>query len=165
MVILKLAENLRDNIARLLNCKNEENIVIKVYENSSNVYFTLEEFLHQYNPEGIGKGQCNLIFRIDIDKTILCTFQLKDMYNCAAILVGSDLFVNADFRNLGIGKLMTKLMIDFGSYYGYAVLQGADLIDNKYMVRIFEELGWKKTHETINKKTNNRLAIWLLNLN
>lgn len=165
MVVSKLTENLRSNIARLLNCKNGENIVIKVYENSSNVYFTLEEFFNQYNPEAIGKGQCNLIFRIDVEKIILCSFQLKDMYNCAAILVGSDLFINIDWRNKGIGKLITKFMIDFGSYYGYAVLQGADLVDNKYMVRIFEGLGWKKAHETINKKTNNKLAIWLLNLN
>lgn len=163
MKILELEKDLRSNIAKLINT-DVNSVLIKVYEGSSSVYFTLEEFFKQYNPESIGKGQCNLVFRIDVEKKVVCSFQLKDMYNCAAILVASDLFVNKDFRKSGIGTLITKFMSDFGSYYGYGVLQGADVLDNEPMIRIFEKLGWKKAEEIFNKKTNNKLAIWLLNL-
>jgi len=160
----EIQSKFRTDISKIIGCK-EQQIEIKVYENSSGVQYTLEEFFNQYNPEEIGKGQCNLIFKVDYNKLTIVTFDLKDMYNCCGIIVGSNLLVSKNFRNKGIGSIATKFMSDFSSYYGYGVLQGADKKNNEYQVKIFEKQGWLKSLEFINAKTGNTLNIWLLNLN
>lgn len=160
----EVQQKFRSDIAAILGCKDEQ-VEIGVYENSSGVQYSLEEFFNHYNPEEIGKGQCNLVFKIDKDKQTIITFQLKDMYNCSGIIVGSDLFVSKNHRNLGLGKLSTKFMMDFSSYYGYGALQGADRKDNEYQIKIFEKLEWVKSNEFFNPKSGNKLVIWLFNLN
>lgn len=161
---MQLAQNLKANIAKILS-KDAESISIRIYENSSSVFFTLEEFFNQYNPEEIAKGQCNLMFRIDCNGKIIVTFQLKDMYNCSGIIVATDLFVAIGIRKLGLGTLITQFVTDFSSYYGYGVLQASDKISNEYQIKIFEKLGWQKSLTFTNPKTKNELVIWLLKLN
>jgi len=155
----QLWKSLRTDLSTLLNVK-EDSFLIKIYENSSNVFFTLEEFFNQYNPEELQKGQCNLMFRIDAGGKSIATFQLKDMYNCNGIIVGSDLLVIRAFRNKGLGTLLTKFMMEFSKYYGYGVIQAADLTSNEYQVKIFTKLGWEKSINFNNPKTGNNLTIW-----
>lgn len=159
----EIQQKFRNNISKLLNCR-EEQIEIGIYENSSGAQYTLEEFFNHYNPEEIGKGQCSLVFKVNKDKQTVITFQLKDMYNCCGIIVGSDLTVSKNFRHIGLGDLSTRFMIDFSNYYGYGMLQGADRKDNEYQIRIFEKQGWKKGSEFYNPKTGNNLIIWFFNL-
>lgn len=163
-----LNQQLREKIISILSGAEkpvkDEDLSIKVYENSSSVQYTLEEFFNQYNPEEIAKGQCNLIFRFDLGKNTIASFQLKDMYNCCGIIVGSELFVHKGYRNKGLGGVLTKFMIDFSTYYGYGVLQGADRKDNEHQIKIFEKLGWECKSEFINPKTQNVLKMWLFNL-
>lgn len=160
----ELPLQLRADIIKLLSV-DEKNLEIGIYENSSGVQYTLEEFFSQYNPEEIGKGQCNLVFKVDLSRKTIACFQLKDMYNCCGIIVGSDLFVHKDFRNKGIGTLITDFMGKFSKYYGYGVLQGSDKSDNEHQMKIFEKLKWQKSSEFYNPKTGNKLTIFLLNLN
>lgn len=160
----EIQSQLKADISNILSCK-QEMIEISVYENSSGAQYTLEEFFNHYNPEEIGKGECNLVFKVNKDKSTIVTFQLKDMYNCSGIIVGSDLFVSKNLRHMGIGFLCTKFMVDFSSYYGYGVLQGADKENNEYQVRIFEKLKWINVSNFLNPKTGNKLSMWLFNLN
>lgn len=164
----ELQHNLNKDLSEILST-SINNIEIKIYENSSSVQYTLEEFFNHYNPEEIQKGQCNLVFKIDVtnlDRTnTVVGFQLKDMYNCCGIIVASDLHVSKVYRNRGIGKIITKFIYDFSKYYGYGILQAADKADNQYQVRIFEKFGWKSVSNFVNPKTGNTLSIWLLNLN
>lgn len=160
---------LRTNVLAIISREDpslkQEDIDIKIYENSSSVQYTLEEFFSQYNPEEIGKGQCNLVFRVDVRQKTIASFQLKDMYNCCGIIVGSDLFISKPYRNRGFGTKLTEFMENFSRYYGYGVLQGSDKVDNTPQIRVFTKRGWKETSTFHNKKTNNKVAIYLLNLN
>lgn len=160
----QLKQQLASKVVKVYGKAKEEDVTVKIYESSSNVQYTLEEFFNQYNPEEIPKGQCNLTFRIDVGGQILASFQLKDMYNCCGIIVGSDLHIYKPLRNNGVGTILTKFMMDFSSYYGYGVIQGADRKDNEYQTKIFTKLGWNSTNEFKNPKTNNVLKIWLFNL-
>lgn len=160
----QLAKELKANIATILHVTEQE-VSIRVYENSSSVFYTLEEFFNQYNPEEIGKGQCNLMFKIDSNTKSVITFQLKDMYNCSGIIVATDLYIADGIRNLGLGTLITKFVADFSKYYGYGVIQASDKVSNEHQSKIFEKLEWTKSSEFFNPKTKNNLAIWLLKLN
>lgn len=164
MKINELQVMLKDKLLQIFG--NKDNAVnISVYENSSGVQFTLEEFFNHYNPEEIQKGQCNLVFKIDYLEQTIAGFQLKDMYNCCGIIVASDLHISKLYRNRGIGTLMTSFVYEFSKYYGYGMLQCADKIDNEYQKKIFEKLGWNMVSSFINTKTGNILGIWLLKLN
>lgn len=160
----EIQKKFRSDISVVLGCKDEQ-IEIGVYENSSGVQYTLEEFFSHYNPEEIGKGQCNLVFKVNSDKQTIISFQLKDMYNCSGIIVGSDLYISKNHRHMGFGTLATSFMMDFSYYYGYGILQGADKKENEYQSKIFEKLQWSKSNEFFNPKTGNKLVIWLFNLN
>lgn len=164
-----MLSQLKTDIVKILSKEDssitEKDVEVKIYENSSGVQYTLEEFFNQYNPEEIGKGQCNLVFRIDMYKNTIASFQLKDMYNCCGIIVGSDLFVSKNYRGRGFGTLLTSFMEEFSRYYGYGILQGADRKENEYQKRIFDKLKWTSSSEFVNPKTGNVLNIWLLNLN
>lgn len=160
----ELSYSLLKDLGKIID-KDPSKLSVRIFENSSGVQFTLEEFLNSYNPEEIQKGQCNLIVRIDIGEHALASFTLKDMYNCCGIIVGSDLYVSEDYSNKGVGTLLTKFMMDFSKYYGYGVLQATDREDNEYQKKIFEKLGWIVSHKFRNPKTNNNLIMWLYNIN
>jgi hypothetical protein len=157
---MELLTSLRASVAEALSVK-KNSINIRIFENSSGVFYTLEEFLNHYNPEELAKGQCNLIIKIDCEGKVIGTFQLKDMYNCCGIIVGSDLFINDGMRSRGLGTLFTKFMIDFSKYYGYGILQAADVTKNEYQIKIFNKLKWIPVIEFKNPKTGNDLTMWV----
>jgi GNAT superfamily N-acetyltransferase len=142
-----------------------ESLKILIYDNSSSAQYTLEEFFSSYNPEEIGKGQCNLVFRIDLKGVAVASFTVKDMYNCCGIIVASDLFVYDKYRNMGVGTLITKFIIEFSTHYGYGLLQASDKEDSLYQRKIFEKTGWTESSKFKNPKTKNNLIMWLHNLN
>lgn len=157
----KLYQELSSRLSDIVGSKVE----IKIFENSSSVQFTLEEFFQNYNPEDIQKGQCNLVLRFSMNDMAIAACQLRDMYNCDGIVVMTDLFVHQDFRKKGIGLLITKFGMDFSKYYGYGLLQGTDREDNLPQLKIFNKLNWKKGERFTNPKSKNPLIMWTINLN
>ena len=140
-------------------------IEVNIYENSSGVRFTLEEFIQQYNPEDIQKGQANFIFSINIGQKAVARFILQDMVNCSGIIINSDVFVSKLLVNRGIGTLINKFCIDFCKYYGYGMLQATDKDSNEYQKKIFVKNSWKLITTFINPKTLNPINIWMYSLN
>lgn len=138
---------------------------IQVYDNSSGVRFTLEEFINQYNPEDIQKGQGNFIFSINIGIKPIARFTLRDMVNCSGIIIHSDVFISKMYLNKGIGTTINSFCIDFCKYYGYGVIQATDKDMNEYQKKIFHKNGWKFIESFINPKTLNRINIWMYFLN
>lgn len=157
-----------NDIAKCLNIEVGK-VFVEIYENSAGTQWTLAEFLSSYNPEDVGKGQCNLMFRVDIDEGLdhisIASFQLRDMYHCSGIMIASDLHVHVKYRKLGIGTVLTKFVIDFTKYYGHGIVQANDKVNNEYQVKIFTKLGWKTLATFRNPKTKNEIHIWAYNLN
>jgi GNAT superfamily N-acetyltransferase len=144
---------------------SEDKLNIKIYENSSGVQFTLEEFVNQYNPEDIQKGQANFIFAINIGQKPMARFILQDMVNCSGIIINSDVFVSKLYQNKGLGSLLNKFCIDFCKHYGYGIIQSTDKDMNEYQKRIFTKNNWKLVADFINPKTLNRINVWMYFLN
>ncbi len=138
-----------------------EKVVIKVFDNTSSVQYTLEEFIDQYNPEDIQKGQAHFVFGITVGESIIGRFMLQDMVNCSGIIVNSDVYVGKKYLNRGIGTLINLFCIDFCKYYGYGIIQATDKEDNKYQKQIFEKNGWQLITAFQNPKTHNLLNIWM----
>lgn len=151
-------------LANILHLKDEE-VKIKLYDDSSGVQYELPEFFAQYNPEEVQKGHCNFVFRVDSSSEPIATFKLRDMYDCCGVVIASDLNVIKKRRNLGIGTLLLQFMTDFSSYYGYGIIQAADRKENEFQRKMFIKLNWTKVAEFNNKKTGSNLELWVLKLN
>lgn len=142
-----------------------DKLVVNIYENSSGVMFTLEEFIQQYNPEDIQKGQANFIFSINIGSKAVGRFILQDMINCSGVIILSDVFISKHFINRGIGTLVNEFSIDFCKHYGYGIIQATDRDTNEYQKKIFTKNNWKNVASFINPKTLNRINVWMYFLN
>ncbi len=142
-----------------------DKVIINIYENSSGVQFTLEEFINQYNPEDIQKGQANFIFSINTGQKAVARFILQDMINCSGIIINSDVFVSKSLTNKGIGGLINKFCIDFCKYYGYGIIQATDKDINEFQKKVFIKNGWTKVADFINPKSLNRINVWMYFLN
>lgn len=142
-----------------------DKLIINIYENSSGVQFTLEEFINQYNPEDIQKGQANFIFSINSGQKAVARFILQDMINCSGIIINSDVFVSKFLQNKGIGGLINKFCIDFCKYYGYGIIQATDKEVNEFQKKVFIKNGWSKIADFINPKSLNKINVWMYFLN
>ncbi len=142
-----------------------DKVIINVYENSSGVQFTLEEFISQYNPEDIQKGQANFIFSINTGQKAVARFILQDMINCSGIIINSDVFVSKSLINKGVGTLINKFCIDFCKYYGYGIIQATDKEANEFQRKIFIKNGWTKIADFVNPKSLNKINVWMYFLN
>ncbi len=164
MKIQQSVKTLRDGFCKVIETSDDK-IDIKVYDNSSGVQFTLEEFINQYNPEDIQKGQANFIFSVSFAIKPIARFILQDMINCSGIIVNSDVFISKTYLNKGLGSLINSFCIDFCKYYGYGVIQATDKDMNEYQKKIFIKNNWKLMSDFINPKTLNRINIWMYFLN
>lgn len=142
-----------------------DKLLVNIYENSSGVQFTLEEFINQYNPEDIQKGQANFIFSISNGQKAIARFILQDMINCSGIIIASDVFVSKVLANKGVGTLINKFCIDFCRYYGYGIIQATDKDINEYQKKIFIKNEWKLTASFVNPKSLNNINVWMYFLN
>lgn len=161
MEVKKLYQELHKKLSEIVN----EPVDIRIYDSSSSVQWTLEEFFQNYNPEEIQKGQCNLALRFGAGELVVASCKLKDMFDCDGIIIMSDLFVYKDFRTKGIGSLITKFAMDFSKHYGYGLMQGSDKQENEATSKIFTKLNWKKVETFVNPKSKNPLFLWIINLN
>lgn len=142
-----------------------DKLLVNIYENSSGVQFTLEEFINQYNPEDIQKGQANFIFSVSNGQKAIARFILQDMINCSGIIINSDVFISKLFTNKGVGSLINKFCIDFCRYYGYGIIQATDKDINEYQKKIFTKNEWKLVASFTNPKSLNNINVWMYFLN
>lgn len=164
MNIQEKAKHFKDEFSKRTEIEAEK-LSVSVYEDSSGVLFTLEEFLNQYNPEDIQKGQANIVFSVNHNKKPIARFRLQDMVNCSGIIINSDVFVSKFYLGKGLGTLINSLCIDFCKYYGYGIMQATDKDMNEYQKKIFVKNNWKQVASFINPKTLNRINVWMYFLN
>lgn len=164
MNIQSVIQNFQEKFSEILNL-TKERLTIRAYDNTSGVQFTLEEFINQYNPEGLGKGQANFIFSVNVDERAIARFILQDMVNCSGIIVSSDVYIAPKLRNKGLGTLINRFTVDFCTYYGYGIMQATDRDSNEAQKKIFIKNGWNLMTTFKNPKTNNDINVWMYFLN
>lgn len=160
---MKIQESIKQfkaNISKAINI-DIERLSISVYDNFSGVKFTLEEFISQYNPEDIQKGQANFIFGILLGEKPIGRFILQDMVNCSGIIINSDVYISKMFLNKGLGSMINSFCIDFCKYYGYGIIQATDRDSNEFQKKIFIKNNWKLVANFVNPKSLNRINVWM----
>lgn len=91
-------------------------------------------------------------------------FRLNQLHGCCGVLVSNGASVVESFQNKGVGTVLAKLRIDLAKHFGYTTLLCTDIMTNEPQRKILAKLGWKDVHDFKNSRTNNQVAISILDL-
>ena len=99
----------------------------------------------------------------DYDK-VIGSFKLYHLPYCCAFLVSCNAFVNYNFRKKGIGTILNLLRQDIGKLLNFTSILCTDIEDNIGQRKILKKNGWKDVHSVINKRTNNKLFLSVIDI-
>ncbi len=103
-------------------------------------------------------------YLVFVKNSLLTTFELYKMPHCCAILVSCKAFVTEKFRNKRIGTIMNSFRQDIGRVLGYSLLFCTDIEQNECQRKLLKTNGWKDVHSVVNKRTNNRVYLSVINI-
>lgn len=95
---------------------------------------------------------------------LISDFKLYQLPHCCAYAVSCKARVYEKFRNNRIGTILNSFRQDVCRILGYSALMCTDIETNKYQRKLLKTNGWKDVHNLINKRTNNRVFLSLINL-
>lgn len=161
--MIKAIKFLKEKLSKRLNVK-EEDILFSLLDSHAGIHMTAEEFYHQYNPEEIQKGHCKITGKLEVSGEAIAMFMIRDLAGCGGILVFNDLFVMPGFRNKTIGTTIFDFVREFGTHYGYGLIQATDTESNKEGNKLFIKCLWNKLDTFKNPKTQNNIVLWGMKL-
>lgn len=103
-------------------------------------------------------------YRMTVRDREASTWKLYQMPHCCGIIVSCNVHVVVDFRNKRLGSLLNTFRQELGRLLGYSCMMCTDIETNDHQRRILATNGWKDVHNVINKRTNNRIYISVINL-
>lgn len=103
-------------------------------------------------------------YTVKLKNNTMASFKLYAMPHCCAIIISCNAFVAPDFRNKRIGSTMNHLRQDIGRALGYSTLMCTDIDSNICQRKLLKTNGWTDVHNVINKRTQNRVYISVINL-
>jgi hypothetical protein len=104
------------------------------------------------------------VYTVQKNDKIISTFELYKMPHCCAILVSCKANVNEEFRNKRIGTTLNNFRQDISKILGYSLLMCTDIEQNINQRKLLATNGWKDVYNIVNKRTNNRVYISVINL-
>ncbi len=95
---------------------------------------------------------------------IIAEFRLTEFPGCCAFMVSFHGSVSYKWQKLGLGAILNQMRIDIARLLGYTALVCTDKLDNVGQRKILAKNGWKDIFTCVNKRTNNKIAISLVEL-
>ena len=103
-------------------------------------------------------------YELKIKDEIIASFELHPMINCCGICVSTKSNVSQKYRKKGLGTLLNSIRIDIARYNDYSLLLCTDIEINIPQRKILKANGWKDIYSFINKRTNNKVYLTIINL-
>jgi len=176
MKTLQILDKYRKIISGILNCKPEEINFIKdneiigelkhskseeearLYCEEQNITFNYDDFLIIQTDWSLGN------YKIVFNDDIISTFKLYQLPHCCAFMVSCNVKVEENFRNKRIGTILNQLRQDLGRLLGYSAVLCTDIEQNINQRKLLKTNGWKDIHNVINKRTQNRVYLSVINI-
>lgn len=163
MKTLEVLDKYRKIIAPILNC-NKEDIRFFITNRGT----TPEE---QKVEDEIG----NLIYEKDnnwalgtyivkVNGKEVSRWKLYEMPHCCAFMISCSVSVREEFRNKRIGTILNQLRQDIGRMLGYSSVLCTDIEENINQRKLLKTNGWLDLYSVVNKRTNNRVYLSVVNI-
>lgn len=95
---------------------------------------------------------------------LIASFVLYELHHCCAFMVSCKAEVMPRFRNKKIGTTLNQLRQDIGRVLGYSAILCTDIEQNTHQRQLLKTNGWKDIHSLVNKRTNNRVYLTVINI-
>jgi GNAT superfamily N-acetyltransferase len=160
-VIARIKENLLKSLGSRFNIVDGKRINIILNDCTCNLHLDCDDFVDQYNPEELSKGQCNIVGKIEVEGEVIGAFRMREMIGCAAILIFSDMYVIGEFRSLGVGRAIIDFVTAFSKHFGFSMIEATDVVDRKVKSHILQKSNWDSIATFDNPKTKNKVNLWV----
>lgn len=97
-------------------------------------------------------------------KSVVCSFQLKEMPGCCGILISHHTEVSPKYRNKGINSFLQGIKEKIARENGYTCLLATVTSDNLPQIHILSKYGWKPRDSFKNKRTGNTVITFTKHL-
>lgn len=98
------------------------------------------------------------------DPVYIQSFNIVQFPGCCALCISTGTTTSAAFRNKGINRLAIQLRILIASYIGYTAMLCTDVAHSVYSIKSIEKAGYKKFDDLINRRTKNRVNLYITRL-
>jgi len=95
--------------------------------------------------------------------SLVATFWLIQFPGCCGIALSTQAMTLPEYKQRGIGTVLNKLRIEIARVNGYAVLT-CTAVNDGITERILKKNGWKEDFSFVNKRTNNPVTMYHVNL-
>lgn len=144
-------------ISSILKCEPSD---IKFYINNSK---TEIKSVHYHKLDWC-LGYYKVIQQIGNTQKIISTWSLYQLPHCCAFMVSTNVVVAIDYRNKKIGTILNQLRQDIGKLLNFSAILCTDIDQNIYQKKILETNGWKNIHSLVNKRTNNKVHLSVIDI-
>lgn len=97
-------------------------------------------------------------------KSVITTFKLYYFPGCCALCISSSANVYSNFRRKGINKLGLQLRQALAGAYNYKALVCTDIAQNEASIRTIEGANFTKFYSLQNKRTQNKVNLYIKEL-
>lgn len=98
-------------------------------------------------------------FRVTLRNKDVTSFRLVEFPGCCAILVSTGASVREEFRDKGINTLSNQLRQEIAKVAGYTAIICTDVVTNEPERRTLGKNGFEDIYFLTNKRTGNKLAV------
>jgi hypothetical protein len=163
METLEILDKYRKIIGGILNCNSEN---IKFYNDGNKEEIGTFDYDKQCVSENWTLGTYEVYQIVDnYDKPrLISSFKLYQLQHCCAFMVSCNAEIMEEYRNKRIGTILNNLRQDIGRQLGYTAILCTDIEQNVNQRKLLKTNGWKDIYSIINKRTNNRVYLSIINI-
>lgn len=101
---------------------------------------------------------------VKVENKEISSWRLYELPHCCAFMVSCNVNVDKNYRGKRIGTVLNQLRQDIGRILGYSSVICTDIEQNEYQRKLLKTNGWKDIHSVVNKRTNNRVYLSVVNI-
>lgn len=159
----EILDKYRKILSGILKCSPE---LIKFYVSNRGEYFEDKKIRDEIGELSYTKSSDWSLgyYEVCLDKTVIGSFKLYELQHCCAFMVSCNAVVYLEYQNKGIGTVLNQLRQDIGRLLGYSAVLCTDTEQNINQRKLLKTNGWKDIHSLVNKRTQNRVYLSVINI-
>lgn len=161
MKTLEILDKYRKILAGIIKCEPTD---IEFYINASKEQIGTIDYEKEQVSKNWELGKYTVKQRIGSVTKTISTWQLYQLQHCCAFMVSCNVNVSEDYRGKRIGTILNQLRQDIGRLLGYSAILCTDIEKNEHQRKLLKTNGWKDIHSLVNKRTNNRIYLSVINI-
>jgi len=114
-----------------------------------------------YGAYGVGRADVD---RLSLSALILTTFNITHFPGSCALGVSNGTSIPARRQGFGLNRLGIRLRIAIAGWSGYKGLVCTDVANNEASIRTIEGAGFQKLYSLVNKRTANKINLYIKEL-